>query len=86
MIAFQNSKLKRVNIAEGKALNHLIHMEEQIIRLPKRLEVQGEISEKEKNDIHPSSSIPGVLYGIGKIHNALEGGTPSFRHFYRQSS
>lgn len=67
-------------------MNHLIQMEEQIIRLPKPLEVQGEISEKGKNDIHPSASIPGVLYGIVKIHNALEGGTPSFRHFYRQSS
>ena len=29
------SKFKRVNIEEGKALNHLIHMEERIIRLLK---------------------------------------------------
>ena len=42
------SKFKRVNIEEGKALNNLIHMEEQIIRLLKSLEDQGEISEKEK--------------------------------------
>ena len=42
------SKFKRVNIEEGKALNHLIHMEERIIRLFKSLESQGEISEKEK--------------------------------------
>ena len=40
------SKFKRMNIEEGKALNHLIHMEEQIIRLLKSLEGQGEISEK----------------------------------------
>ena len=37
------SKFKRVNIEEGKALNHLIHMEERIIRLLKSLESQGEI-------------------------------------------
>ena len=42
------SKFKKVNIEEGKALNHLIHMEERIIRLLKSLESQGEISEKEK--------------------------------------
>ena len=39
------SKFKRVNIEKGKALNHLIHMEERIIRLLKSLESQGEISE-----------------------------------------
>ena len=43
------SKFKRVNIDEGKALNHLIHMEERIISLLKSLEDEGEISEKEKN-------------------------------------
>ena len=42
------SKFKRVNIKERKALNHLIHMEERIMRLLKSLESQGEISEKEK--------------------------------------
>ena len=46
------SKFKRVNIEEGKALNHLIHMEERIIRLLKTLEDQGEISEKERNDLN----------------------------------
>ena len=45
------SKFKRVNIEEGKALNHLIHMEERIIRLFKSLEDQGKISEKEKRFI-----------------------------------
>ena len=32
------SKFKRVNIEEGKTSNHLIHMEERIIRLLKSLE------------------------------------------------
>ena len=66
------SKFKRVNIEEGKALNHLIHMEDQTIRLLRSLEAQGEISEKEKNDLYPSGSKPGVLYGLAKIHKALE--------------
>ena len=42
------SKFKRVNIEEGKALNHFIDMEEQIIRFLKSLLDQGAISEKEK--------------------------------------
>ena len=41
------SKIKRVNVEERKTFNHLIHMEERIIRLFKSLEDQGEISEKE---------------------------------------
>ena len=45
-------------------------MEQRIIRL---------ISEKEKNDLYPLRSKPGVLYGLAKIHKALENGMPSFR-------
>ena len=49
--------LTQVYIKEGKALNHLIDMKERIIRLLKVLENQDEISEKERNDLHPSGSI-----------------------------
>ena len=73
-----NSKFKRVNIEEGKALNHLIHMEERIIRLLKSLEDEGEIFKKEKNDLYPSGSQPVVLHGLAKIHKALERQIPSF--------
>ena len=60
-------------------MNHLIHMEERIIRLLKSLEDQGEIFEKERNDLYSSGSKPGVLYGLAKIHKALEDGIPSLR-------
>ena len=46
-------------------------MEEWITCLLKSLEDQGEISEKEKNDLYPSGSKPGVLYGLAKIYKAL---------------
>ena len=59
------SRLKRVNIEERKALNHLIHTEERIVPFFKSLEDQG--------------SKPGVLYGFTKIHKVLEDETPSFR-------
>ena len=74
-----------MNIEEGKTLNHLIRMEERIIRLLKSLEDQGEISEKEKNDLSDSNlsdSKPGVLYGLAKIHKALDDGIPSFRPIF----
>ena len=59
-------------------MNHLIDMEKRIIRLLRSLEDQGEISEKERNNLYPSGSKPGVLYGLPKIHKALEDGIPSF--------
>ena len=74
----ETSKFKKVNIEELKGFNHLIRMEERITRLLKSLEDQGEISEKEKNDLYTSGSKPGVLYGPSKINRALENGIPSF--------
>ena len=68
-----------MNIEEVKALNQLIHMKGPIICLLKSLEDQGETSEKEKNDLYPSGSKPGVLYGLPKIHKTLQDGIPSFR-------
>ena len=65
-----------MHIKERNALYHFIHMEEQIIRLLKSEEDQGEISEKEKNNLNSSGSKPGVLYGLAKIHKSLEDGTP----------
>ena len=53
-------------------------MEEWIICLLKSLKDQCEISEKERNDLYPSGSKPGVLYGFAKIHKPLKDGTPSF--------
>ena len=73
------AKFKGVNIEKRKTLNHLIHMEERIMRFLKNLEDQGEISGKDKNDSYPLGSKPGALYGPDKIHKALEYGTPSFR-------
>ena len=59
---------------EGKAVNHIIHMEERIIDLLKSLKNQNKISEKNYN-LYPSDSKP----GLGKIHKSLEDGIPTFR-------
>ena len=76
-IVEDTSKFKRVTVEEGKAVKHLIHMEERIICLNKSLEDQDEISGKEKN-LYSSGSKPRVLYGLAKILKALEDGIPSF--------
>ena len=55
-----------------------MHMEEGIICLLKSLENQGEINEKEKNDLYTSSFKPGILHELATIHKALEDGLPSF--------
>ena len=60
-------------------MDHLIHTGERLVRLLKSLEDQGEISEKEKNDLYPSDSKPGAMCGLSKIHKAREDGIPSFR-------
>lgn len=53
-----------MNIEERKAFNHLIYMDERIIVLLKSFENQGENSEKQESDLHPSGSKPGVQYGL----------------------
>ena len=73
-----------MNIEEGEILNDLVHMEERIMRLFKSLEYQGEIYGKEKNDLYPSGSKPGVLYGLAKIQKVLEDETTSFRSILYQ--
>ena len=67
-----------MNIEEGEILDDLILMEERIMRLLKSLDDQREIYGKEKNDLYPSGSKPGVLYGLAKIQKALEDETTSF--------
>ena len=37
------------------------------------------LKKKKKKDLYPSGSQPGVLYGLAKIHKALEDRIPSFR-------
>ena len=71
-----------MNIKEGKAFNHLIHIEKRITRPLKSIEDQGEISEKKKkkrkNSFFLSGSKPRASHGPAKIHKALEDGIASF--------
>ena len=75
----ETSKFKRLHLEEGKILNHIIHTEQRIIDLFKSLKNQNEISEKNYDNLYPSGSKPGILYGLGKIHKALKEEIPTFR-------
>ena len=73
------SKFQKVRVEEGKALNNIILMEGRIIDILKNFENQNEIKEKNYDNVYPSSSKRGILYGLGKIHKALADRIPSFR-------
>ena len=54
-------------------------MEQCITDLLKSLNNQNEISENNYDNLYPSGSKPGIPYGPGKIHKALEDGITAFR-------
>ena len=67
------SQLRRVNIKERKALNHLVHMEERIIRFLKSLEKRAKFLKKKKMIyIHQVLNLEfymGLLKSINSITN-----------------
>ena len=73
------SKFKRLHLEEDKVLNHIIHIEQRIIDLLISLKNQNEIPKKNYDNLYPLGLKPGILYGLGKIHKALEDGISTFR-------
>ena len=73
------SKFKKIQTDDNKVLNHLIHMENKIVELLKRLKEKQEISDKVYNELYPTGSKPGILYGLCKIHKSIVDGVPPFR-------
>ena len=79
LILADSSKFKKIQIDDSKVLNHLIHMENKIVQLLKRLKEKQEISDKVYNELYPVSSKPGIFYGLCKIHKSIVDGFPPFR-------
>ena len=71
LILADTSKFKKVSIDDSKVLNRLIHMENKIARLLKKLKEKQEISDKVYNELYPVSSKPGIFYGLCKIHKSI---------------
>ena len=79
MILNDSSKFQKLSIDQSKVLNHIVHMENRIIDVLKKLKNKKVISEKKYEDLHPVGSSPGILYGRAKIHEPVKDGIPSFR-------
>ena len=73
------SKFQKVYIDHGKILNQLIHMENKVIDVLKNLRDKKEISIEQFQDLSPSASRPGIMYGSDKVHKIVTDGLPSFR-------
>ena len=74
-----SSKFKKIQIDDGKVLNHLIHMENRIVELLKSLLKKQEISDEVYNELYPTGSKPRILYGLCKTHKSTVDGVPPFR-------
>ena len=73
------SKFQKIYIDHCKILNQLIHMEGKVIDVPKNLRDKKEISIEQFQDLSPSASRPGIMYGSDKVHKIVTDGLPSFR-------
>ena len=78
LILADSSKFKKIQIDDSKVLNHLIHMENKIVQLLKRLKEKQEISDKVYNELYPTGSKPGTLNGLCKIHKSIVDGVSPF--------
>ena len=67
LILADTSKFKKIQIDDSKVLNHLIHMENEIVKLLKKLKEEQEISDKVYNESYPTGSRPGIFYGFCKL-------------------
>ena len=79
MILNDSSKFQKLSIDQNKVLKHIVHMENRILDILKKLKNKKVISEKKYEDLYPVGSSPGILYGRAKIHKPVKDGIPSFR-------
>ena len=78
LILADSSKFKKIQIDDSKVLNHLIHKENKIDELLKKLKEKQEISNKVYKELCPAGFRPGLLYPLCKIHKSIVDGVPTF--------
>ena len=78
VILNDSSKFQKVSIDQNKVLNYIVHMENRIIDVLKKLKKKKIISENKYEDLYPIGSRPGILYSCAKIHKPIKDGVPSF--------
>ena len=78
-ILSDTSKFGKVDLDPGKELNYIINQEKRIRSVLKILNDNGNISTSLYNNLSPTGSRPGILYGLGKVHKKAVNGSPPFR-------
>ena len=71
VILSDSSKFQELSIDKNKVLNHIVHMENRIIDVRKKLKNKKIISENKYKGLYPVGSSPGILYGRVKFISLL---------------
>ena len=71
------SKFSKLDIPAGEEINHIVNLEKRITSELKLLKDKAIIDQSIYKNIKPVGSRPGVLYGLGKIHEETRNGIPS---------
>ena len=74
-----NSKFSELDIPAGNEINHIVNLEKRITSDLKLLKDKEIIGKSTYKSIKPVGSRPGILYGLGKIHEETRNGLPPFR-------
>ena len=72
------SKFQKLSIDQNKVLNHIVHMENRIIDVLKKLKNKKIISKKKYEDLYPDRLSPGISYCRAKIHKPVKDWVPPF--------
>ena len=74
-----HTKFSNLEIPPGKEINYITNLEKKITSDLKLLKDEEIIDKATYKNIKPVGSRPGVLYGLGKVHNEINNGLPPFR-------
>ena len=70
----ENSKFSKLDIRAGKEINHIVNLEKRITSELKLLKDNEIIDKSTYESIKPVDSIPGIFYGLDKIHQETRNG------------
>ena len=73
-----NSKFSKLDIPNGKEINHIVNFDKGITSELKLLKDKEIIDKSTYKSMKPVGSRPGILYGLGKIHKETCNGIPLF--------
>ena len=73
-----HTKFSNLDIPAGKEINYITNLEKRITSNLKLLKDKEIIDKATYKNIKPVGSKPGLLYGLGKVHQETKNGLPPF--------